>query len=354
MRRLTALILAGLLCLPTVPAQASAGVELFLKIPWSLGIHLYQWMNRDNRKVLYVEVTAEGADLEHARQSAYRMAVERAVGVIISSETVVRDQRISRDEIITYASGFVHDFRLVDQIQRGDRTWVKMQVWVSHSTLMNRLLNQSRDSGVIEGGRISEQIDSFRHSRESGDRLLTTVLNDYPGQAFDLRMGNTRVIVDSNRATFLQVPFVMGWNKDYISSLQEAVRTINQRTDCGGWFSVCNNLQSTISVGGVTAYFDDAVSYDLMHKHTLISRPVLELTLFDSSNRAVFRDCWNLPELTQDQYTTRPFVDLGGYRVVISPDRSISSNIFVPLDKLPVRSLDRAEIRPIRQNQCPR
>jgi len=354
MRRLTALILAGLMCLPTMPAQASAGVELFLKIPWSLGIHLYQWMNRDNRKVLYVEVTAEGADLEQARQSAFRMAVERAVGVIVNSETEVRDRRLSRDEIITYASGVVHDFRLVDQIQQGNRTWVKMQVWVSHSTLMNRLLNTSRDSGMIEGGRISEQIDSFRHSRESGDRLLTTVLNDYPGRAFDIRLGNTRVTVDNSRATFLQVPFVMGWNKDYISSLQEAVRTINQRTDCGGWLSVFNNLQSTISVGGITPYFDDAVAYDLMHRHTLISRPVLELTLFDSSNRVVFRNCWNLPDLTQDQYTTRPFVDLGGYRVVISPDRTVSSNILVPLAQLPVRSLDRAEIRPIRQNQCPR
>jgi len=342
------------MCLPTAPVQATSGVELFLKIPWSLGIHLYQWMNRDNRKVLYVEVTAEGADLDQARHSGFRMAVERAVGVIVSSETEVSGQRLSRDEIITYASGVVHDFRLVDQVQRGDRTWVKMQVWVSHSSLMNRLLNQSRDRGMIEGGRISEQIESFRHSRESGDRLLTSVLNDFPSRAFDIRLGNTRVIVDSNRATYLQVPFVLGWNSHYTASLQEAVKTINQRTDCGGWLSVCNNLQSTISVGGVTSYFDDAVAYDLIHRHTLISRPVLELTLFDSSNRSVFRGCWNLPELTQDQYTARPFVDLGGYRVVISPDRSVSSNIYVPLDKLPVRNLDRAEIRPVRQNQCSR
>lgn len=355
MRYLPALIMAGALGLaPVTASAASPGVELFLKIPWNLGISLYQWVNRDDRKVLYVEVTAEGADLEQARQSAFRMAVERAVGVIVSSETGVQNQRISRDEIITYASGFVHDFRLVDQTQRGSRTWVKMQIWVSHSSLRDRLLNESRSSGQVEGGRISEQIQSFRHSRESGDRLLTSVLNDYPSRAFDIRVGATRVLVDANRSTFLQVPFVIGWNGHYITSLQEAVKTINQRSDCGGWFSLCQNVQSIIAVGGTTAYFDDSVAYDLVHQHTLISAPVLELTIFDTSGRPVMRDCWNLPDLTQDQYAPRPFVDLGGYRVTIHPSRSVASNIFVPLDRLPVSGMDRVEIRAIRQKQCSR
>jgi hypothetical protein len=282
------------------------------------------------------------------------MAVERAVGVIISSETEVQNQRLSRNEIITYASGFVHDYRVVDQSLRDGQTWVKMQIWVSHSSLRDRLLNESRGTGQVEGGRISQQIESFRHSRESGDRLLTTVLNDYPGRAFDIELDTTRVLVDNNRATFLQVPFVISWNSHYISSLHVAVKAINRRTDCGGWFSLCQNVESPISVGGVTAYFDDAVAYDLMHKHTLISRPVLEVTILDTSNRPVLRDCWNLPDLTQDQYAPRPFVDLGGYRVIIHPSRSVRSNIFVPLDRLPVSGMDRVEIRAIRQNQCPR
>ena len=122
MRRLISAGLAALMFTVAVPATAATGLELFLKVPWSLGIHLYQWMSRDQKKVLYVEVMAEGADLEAARQSAFRMAVERAVGVIVSSETEVRDQKIRRDDIITYASGFVSDYKLVDQAQRGGRT----------------------------------------------------------------------------------------------------------------------------------------------------------------------------------------------------------------------------------------
>ena len=355
MRRLISAGLAALMITAVAPATAATGLELFLKVPWSLGIHLFQWMNRDQKKVLYVEVMAEGADLETARHSGFRMSVERAVGVIVSSETEVRDQRIRRDEIITYASGFVSDYKLVDQTQRSGRTLIKMQVWVSHSALRDRLLNESRGSGQIEGGRISEQIQSFKHSRESGDRLLESVLVDYPQRAFDIVMQPTQVIVDNDRRMFLVVPFTMTWNGHYITSLKEAVKTINQRTDCGGWLSICQNLQSRIQVGDVTSYFDDQVAALAMQRHMITSRPVLETTLFDSQGRAVARECYSLPELTQDQYVHRPFVggfDRGGHGVLIW-NRQVSAHITIHLDPLPVKNLDRVDIRAVRQAQCP-
>jgi hypothetical protein len=334
-------------------AQGNA-LDIFLKVPWSLGIHLYQWISKDQKKVMYVEVMTEGADLETARQSAFRMSVERAVGVIVSSETEVRDQRIRRDEIITYASGFVSDYKLVDQTQRNGRTWVKMQVWVSHSALRDRLLNESRGSGQIEGGRISEQIQSFKHSRESGDRLLESVLADYPQRAFDIAVEPTRVQVDSQRNAYLQISFRMNWNADYSRSLQQAIKAINQRTDCGGWFNICNNYETVITVGSTTSFFDDRVAFDLMHRHMLISRPTLEIRMLDNYDRTVTRECWDFHPLTQNQYTNTPLVDLGGNRVMVSlGGRGVRGDIFLPLNGLPTKNLDRVDIRAIRSAQCP-
>lgn len=337
----------------TTAAAMSPALEVFLKIPWSLGVHLMQWTTKDTKKVLYAEVMAEGEDLESARQSALRMAVERAVGVIVASETEVNDQRIRRDEITTYASGFVHDYKLVDQTQHDGRTRVKMQVWVSHSHLRDRLLTQSRGEGQIEGGRISQQIQSFQHSRTSGDRLLGTVLADYPHRAFDVSLDPTRVVVDSQRNMYLQVPLVIGWSEHYIKSLQTAISAINQRTDCGGWFDVCRNVESRITVGGVTGYFDDEVAITLMNQHMLTSRPVLELSLMDSRGITVSRTCWDLPELTQNQYHPRPFVDLGGGRVMINGRAAVRTDIFLPLAGASVDSLDRAEVRAVRAEKCP-
>ena len=348
----SSLLVLAFLCSTSTLAQGNA-LDIFLKVPWSLGIHLYQWISKDQKKVMYVEVMAEGADLETARQSGFRMSVERAVGVIVSSETEVRDQRIRRDEIITYASGFVSDYKLVDQTQRNGRTLIKMQVWVSHSALRDRLLNESRGSGQIEGGRISEQIQSFKHSRESGDRLLESVLVDYPQRAFDIAVEPTRVQVDAQRNAYLQVSFRMNWNADYARSLQEAIKAINQRTDCGGWFSICNNFETVITVGGTTSYFDDRVAFDLMHRHMLISRPVLEIRMLDVYDRIVTRECWDFHPLTQYQYTNTPLVDLGGNSVRISTGgRGVRGDIFLPLSALPTQNLNRVDVRAVRSAQC--
>jgi hypothetical protein len=229
-----------------------------------------------------------------------------------------------------------------------------MQVWVSHSALRDRLLNESRGAGQIEGGRISEQIQSFRHSRESGDRLLESVLADYPQRSFDITVEPTRVQVDAQRNAYLHVSFVMAWSAGYVKSLQEAIKAINQRTDCGGWFSICNNPESVISVGSITSYFDDQVAFDLMHRHMLISRPVVEITLLDTNSRAVLRECWDFHPLTQNEYTNTPLVDLGGNRVKILPGgRGVRGDIFMPLSALPTKSLDRVDVRAIRSAQCP-
>lgn len=353
MRRIASVLVAGML-LVSVPTHAMApGLEAFLKVPWSLGIYLIKSTVKDTKQVFYVEVVAEGENLEAARQSALRMAVERAVGVIVASETETAKQRLKRDDITTYASGFVHDYKLVDQTQRGSRTWVKMQVWVSHSHLRDRLLNQSRADGQIEGGRISEKIRSFQHSRTNGDRLLNTVLSDYPHRAFDINLAPTQVVVDPQRTVYLQVPLTMTWSEHYIKSLQSALSAINQRPDCGGWLSVCRNVQSKIIVGGESAHFDDDVALSLMQRHMLTSRPVLELSILDTHGRTVSRTCWDIPELTQNHYHPRPFVDLGGGQVLINGRNSLRTDIFLPLDQMPVDSLDRAEIRAIRAEKCP-
>ena len=92
-------------------------IELLLPTPWGVGIGIAQWMHEDSEKILYVEAVGEGNTLDQARQQGFRLAVEHAVGTVIASETEVRGARIARDEIITYASGYVDKFKkLVENI----------------------------------------------------------------------------------------------------------------------------------------------------------------------------------------------------------------------------------------------
>jgi hypothetical protein len=326
---------------------------------WTIGIHLAQWIIKDQKKVYYVEVTSQGRDFLDAREQAFRMAVEQAVGSVISTDTRVQLGRLQRDEIIVYSSGFIENYEQVDVRQQGSMVQIKMRVWVSHNKLANRLLSESRTAGSVEGGRISTQIESFQHERATADRLLSSVLRDFPRRGFDLTVGNTRVIVDQQRQTFLQVPVTVTWSRHYLDSMAEAIRAINQRSDCRepGIFvqpRACD-ARSRIAVGGAVGYFDDLESWTAINREMVMSRPQILMRLLDTHNQVQYQGCFGIVELDQHLgWVKHPFIDTGGGHVTVSDRLTKTANLLVDINSTNSRGLDRVEAEVVRLQDCPR
>ena len=321
--------------------------------PSPLGIVLTvgQWLWKDRVEVYYVRVQGTAPNESQARDNAFRLAINQAVGSLIVSETAVRNGNLDRHEILNYSSGFVHDFRVLRTSVSGSNVQVEMDVWVSKSLIADRVLNVSRGQAQVEGGRISAQIQSFQKERATADRVLETVLADYPGRAFDISVGKTQVAADEQRKIWLQVPIEIAWNKKYMASLTEAVRTVNQKPNCSGWFSVCQS-EYVVRAPGVTAHFDDDRVYWIFERHTSRSNPQVMMTIMDSSGRPQHRDCFSVPELGHD-YSPWKFVELGGL-IQINDWRWKRTNLLVELTNLPVANLDRIEVAVVRQSECPR
>ena len=205
-----------------------------MTVPWSLGIHLAEWVVKERQKTFYVEVTADGSSLEQARHSAFRIATERAVGVVILSETETANSRLKRDEIISYASGYVDEYKIVDQTERQGRIWIKAQVWIKHSAIANRLLAGSVEPGKIDGERHSAQLSSLKHQQLSGDSLLSAVLNDFPKRSFVTKAGKTQIEVQPDRTTQLAIDFTAYWDYRYLEALSESLKNLKPKTPiCG-------------------------------------------------------------------------------------------------------------------------
>lgn len=356
MRRL----LIGLVCLGVLAQSAHAQSVMPLIVPSPLGVVLTvgQWMmTPDKRKVYYVEVQSQAATFEAAKNEAFRLAVENAVGSLILSETEVRNNRIVRDEIISYASGYVDRFNIIDRQESNNQVTLKMKVWVAHSALSNRLLNESRAAGQVEGERVSAQIQTFKQQRQAGDRVLTTVLNDYPKRAFNIGVLPTKVLVDRNRTPQLYVAFDVSWNQNYLDSLAEAVRVIGQRTECKAWLNNCPQLH-TIQVAmpgfssNTNAWFDDSVAWDIMHAQMVQSRPAFQVIIRNPANQVQFRECLYAPELDQSGYRPWYFVDIGPGKVTVNGYRSKRFEGYIDISNMPVQQFDRVEVTMVRGNQC--
>lgn len=344
----------------SVVLTSAQGVTIadVLRSPLGTGISVARWIyEASSEKVLYVEVIGEGATVEQARQQGFRLAVEHAVGTVVSSETEVRNDRQVRDEIITYASGYVDRFEVVEQQKVGNRVLVNLKVWVKPSKIANRLLNRSATAGAVEGGRISTQIQTLQHERTSGDRLLNSVLADYPKRAFVIEMDKTRVVFDANRTGQLEVAFYLSWSPVYLESIAEALTAINQRSDCGGLFG-CQNVASQIDVvrpgfGSTTqTWFDDTVADQMVRKEMIQSQPTIRIAILDTAGREQFKQCFYAKELDYRDHSAWYYVNQTHNKVAINGRAVKRFNTFIDLSRLPTASLDQVKITIVRGPNC--
>lgn len=332
--------------------------------PSPLGVILTvgHWIvTKDNRRLYYIEVEGRGATAVQARDNGFRLAVEQALGTLISSETEVVNGRIQRDEIISYASGFVDRFEIIDadlvpdgQGHLQGRT--RMRVWVSRSSLSDRLLNRSAQSGQVDGARASVQLQTLNQERATGDALLQQVLTDFPRRAFDIELRPTDII-RQNRSAQMELEFSLKWNQDYLRSLWTALEATAYRGS--NPVSVIGvNSGSMFGFGG-QARFDDTFKYEQLIRTMVISEPSVLLTLRGDGG-ILHQACYHWPELdNQARYsgdTGRRFVQLNTYKPYVFLDGGyrMRGRIQVPITSETLKRATAVDLDIIPQKQCPK
>jgi len=353
----TVVLSAALVAAPVSQAQVPAFTTNML-IPSPLGVVLMvgKWIydSATRQEVYYIEVAGDGNTVQQARMNGFRLAVEQAIGTLISSETEVENGRITRDEIISYAAGFVDKFEVIGQETTAQGVRVSMRVWVKKSALSDRLLNRSEQSGQVDGARASVQLQTLNQERATGDALLQQVLNDFPKRAFDIELKPTDV-VRQNRSAILEVNFKLSWNKDYLRSLWTALEATSQRTsrpattivvNGGGWFG---------GFGGA-AKFDDDQKFRLLADRMYVQGPTVLITVRGPGRETLFSSCYMYQELDNfAQYivTTQRFVEFGAGGARLNGSFVMPGRVQIPVRSDLLQYASSVDIDVVLRKQCP-
>jgi len=97
-----------------------------------------------------VNTTAEGVGVikdgnkavarDHAIRDGLRIAVEQAVGTMVSSETLVQNYEVLRDRIYSKTQGYIKDYTIVDEKDEGTLYRVTLKAQVARGDLENDLM----------------------------------------------------------------------------------------------------------------------------------------------------------------------------------------------------------------------
>lgn len=342
--------------LALVLAMPVSANDWWMPSPVSVAITVGQWLMKDREQVYYLQVRAYGRHEKEARDQAFRLAVEQAIGALVLAETEVRRGEVNRNDIISYSSGFVHDFDIVKRSQVNGVHELVVDVWVARSHLANRLLSTSRTDAAVEGGRVSRQIETFQHSRDQGDRVLATVLADFPHRAFTITLGKTQVLVNEYRQPVLSIWMDINWSMAYLRSLDEAVSRVSHAPECDSWFQRQNNQcrqKVRAKVLSTTGFFDDRLVGDLIYRNMGQDPPRLYLRLIDRNGGVIYNTCILPLGVDPHEHFGRYFYQVTQLVMSVDPYMSRSGDVQIDLAKLPTRDLNRVEAEMVRASQCP-
>ncbi len=133
-----------------------------------------------------VEVVAQGmgTDANAALLNAYSNAVQQALGSYVDAETLVQNDQIVRDKILTYSKGFIEKVDIVSQNQANGLFEVKIRAKVKRQQLLEQARTNNITVKAMEGVSLHAQVESQLRQEKDAKALLEKALLPLMGTTF--------------------------------------------------------------------------------------------------------------------------------------------------------------------------
>ena len=144
-----------------------------------------------------------GINAEKALLSALRNAVQQVVGVVVDAETLIKNEKVVKDEILDFSNGFVEKFEKIREEKNDDGLYeVTIKATVKRRQLIERLQKAKVFSGKVDGASLFGSAVTEMEAREKGAKLLEKALIDLnlPYSLLDAEVVNSKPkIIDQTK-----------------------------------------------------------------------------------------------------------------------------------------------------------
>jgi hypothetical protein len=127
-------------------------------------------------------VVAEGtgADPDDALKDAFRGAIQQVVGALVDAETLIRNDKVISDKVLTYSDGVIKTYKEISR-RRVKGLWkVKISAVVERRSVAERLHEVGVTTKEVEGKDLAAEVLTRTEARAKATELLQDVLKDLP------------------------------------------------------------------------------------------------------------------------------------------------------------------------------
>ncbi|MEY2716111.1 MAG: hypothetical protein RIT24_2454 [Planctomycetota bacterium] len=133
----------------------------------------------ETNETLVLESSGLAATESEALQQALLSAVSSAVGTLIDAETIVENDKVIKDRILSASNGFVEKYEKLESHKTTDGWSVKIRATVRSGTLRERL-DQSihRATSPVDGQNLGQRIKTKKQVAQDQGQLIRLAIGD--------------------------------------------------------------------------------------------------------------------------------------------------------------------------------
>jgi len=131
-----------------------------------------------------MKVIAEGVghNPDEAIKDAFRNAVRQVVGAVVDAETLVKNDALIEDKVLTYSDGYIKKYEEVagSKKQQGGLHWIKITAQVERRSVVAKLKATNITAKKVDGKSMFAEVVTQLEAEKDATKLLSKALADLP------------------------------------------------------------------------------------------------------------------------------------------------------------------------------
>lgn len=289
-------------------------------------------------KVEKVVVTGIGTTADKARHNAIRNAVEQVVGTYVSSDTLIKDSQLIKDEILSYSGGYVKESRIISTDKADDLVNVKLEALVVATKLKRKIQALNIATKKVEGNNLFGEAFGKLAASKDASQLLLKFMSKYPQAAYNIEVGKPEIVSTNQQTTTatVQLPISISWDSIFL----EELKGISAKTATKSAKKVDADMMKSMHIDKSNS--ENVLAIALSSSKYLTSDLINEIYLIEVGNNI---ENGSIKYLLSDDYGSKPIIiniDLidnsgnivNNSRLSLSPDSFSNSGSISYLGKL--------------------
>jgi len=133
-----------------------------------------------NKDTLIRTAEGIGATYDEALKDAFRKAIWQVVGVVVDAETIMKDDTIASDQVLTYANGTIKTFEEVSKLKDQDLFRVKIRAAVEKRRVFDNLKAYRVTEAAVKGSDLYGEIVTQMERAKNARALVARCLKGFP------------------------------------------------------------------------------------------------------------------------------------------------------------------------------